>query len=79
MSDDRPPDLEFRATVRARRLRFHEEPQVRVDLTGDQDDASSSGSRRRDLPDRVQAHTTYRDVRIDEAILSWVDAPDDPT
>ncbi|GAA4888968.1 hypothetical protein [Actinomycetospora straminea] len=78
MSDDRPPDLEFRARIRADRLRFHEEPEVRVDLTGDQDDDSTSGSRRRNLPDRVQALTTYRDIQVDEAILSWIDAPDDP-
>lgn len=73
MSPDRPPDVEFRSTVRARRLRFREDPQVRVDLTGDQDDASTSGSERENLPGRVRSHVTYTDVRVDEAILSWLD------
>jgi hypothetical protein len=72
VSEDRVPDIEFRATVRARRLRFHEEPEVRIDAT-------RSGSRRINLPDEVRAHVTYEDVQVDEAILSWVEAPDDPS
>ncbi|MFC5140362.1 hypothetical protein ACFPK1_19140 [Actinomycetospora rhizophila] len=72
MSEDREPDIEFRASVRARRLRFHREPQVRIDAT-------RSGSRRVNLPDEVRPHVTYEDVQIDEAILSWVEAPDDPS
>ena len=70
MSEDREPDVEFRASVRARRLRFHAQPQVRID-------ASRSGSRRTNLPDEVEAHVTYRDVQVDEAILSWIEDPDD--
>jgi hypothetical protein len=63
MSDDREPDIEFRSRVRARRLRFHDEPEVTVDAT-------VSGSRRVNLPDRVRAGVTYRDVQVDEAILA---------
>lgn len=73
MSEDRAPDIEVRSTVRARRLRLAEVPDVRVDLTGDQDDASTSGSERENLPDRVRSHVTYTDIRIDHAILSWID------
>lgn len=62
--------------MRARRLRFAEVPDVRVDLTGDQDDASTSGSERENLPDRVRSHVTYTDIRIDHAILSWIDPPE---
>ncbi|MEJ2890030.1 hypothetical protein [Actinomycetospora aeridis] len=69
MSGDRAPDVEFRSSVRARRLRFHAEPRVEVD-------ASRSGSRRTNLPDEVEAHVTYSDVRVDEAILSWLEEPD---
>jgi hypothetical protein len=76
VSEDRAPDIEVRSTVRARRLRFAEVPDVRVDLTGDQDDASTSGSERENLPGRVQAHVAYTDVRIDHAILSWIDPPE---
>lgn len=77
MSEDRPPDIEVRSTVRARRLRFEEVPDVRVDLTGDQDDSSTSGSERENLPDRVQSHVTYTDIRVDHAILSWLDPPEE--
>jgi hypothetical protein len=76
VSEDRAPDIEVRSTVRARRLRFEAVPDVRVDLTGDQDAASTSGSERENLPDRVRAHVTYTDVRIDHAILSWLDRPE---
>jgi hypothetical protein len=79
MSGERPPDVEFRSSVRARRLRFGDQPEVQVDLVGDQDEASSSGSRRHGLPDRVQPHVTYEDIRVDEAILSWLDPPDETT
>ncbi|GLZ44977.1 hypothetical protein Acsp06_11620 [Actinomycetospora sp. NBRC 106375] len=73
MSDDRAPDVEVRAAVRARRLRFHAEPQVRIDAT-------RHGSRRTNLPDEVAPHVTHEDVRIDAAILSWLEAPgDDPS
>ncbi|WP_433787160.1 hypothetical protein ACQPX6_10025 [Actinomycetospora sp. CA-101289] len=77
MSEDRAPDIEVRSTVRARRLHFEEVPDVRVDLTGDQGDASMSGSERENLPDRVQPHVTYTDVRIDHAILSWLEQPEE--
>ncbi|PVZ14532.1 hypothetical protein [Actinomycetospora cinnamomea] len=76
MSEEREPDIEFRSTVRGRRLRFEAVPDVRVDLTGDQDDASRSGSERENLPDRVRRHVTYTDVRVDHATLSWLDPPD---
>jgi len=76
VSEDRAPDIEFRSTVWARRLRFGAVPEVRVDLTGDQDEASTSGSDRENLPDRVEPHVTYTDVRIDHAILSWMDPPE---
>ncbi|MDD7941171.1 hypothetical protein PHK61_22390 [Actinomycetospora lutea] len=72
MSEDRAPDIEFRASVRARRLRFDEEPDVRIEAT-------RSGSRRTNLPNEVRAHVTYEDVQVDAAILSWIDTPDEPT
>jgi hypothetical protein len=77
VSEEREPDIEVRSTVRARRLRFGAVPDVRIDLTGDQDDASVSGSERVNLPDRVDAHVTYTDVRIDHATLSWLDPPEE--
>ena len=75
MTPRRRPAVEFRATVRARRLRFEEVPDTRVELTGDQDDASRSGSERVHLPRHVRRHETYEDIRIDHAILAWLDVP----
>jgi hypothetical protein len=76
VSEDREPDIEVRSSVRGRRLRFEAVPDVRIDLTGDQADTSTSGSERENLPDRVEPHVTYTDVRIDHAILSWLDPPE---
>ncbi|MHC1560433.1 hypothetical protein ACR9E3_15875 [Actinomycetospora sp. C-140] len=72
MNDDRTPDVEVRAAVRARRVRFHAEPRVHIDAT-------RHGSRRTNLPDEVAAHVTYEDIRVDAAILSWLEATDDPS
>jgi hypothetical protein len=66
VSGDREPDIEFRSRVRARRLRFQDDPEVRVDAT-------ASGSRRVNLPDRVRRDVTYRDVQVEETILAWLD------
>jgi hypothetical protein len=68
VSEDREPDVEFRARVQARRLRFEDVPEVRID-------ASASGSERVNLPDRVARHVSYEDVQIDHAMLSWLEPP----
>jgi hypothetical protein len=68
VSEDREPDVEFRARVRARRLRFEAVPEVHID-------ASTSGSDRVDLPERVERHVTYEDVHIDHAMRSWLEPP----
>jgi len=68
MSEDRRPDVEFRARVQARELRFEAVPDVRIE-------ASTSWSDRVGLPDRVDRHVTYEDVCIDHAILAWLDPP----
>lgn len=76
MTDDRRPDPEtrrtadilFTARVKADELRFETAPENRVEFTEDADGAS--GSRRTNLPDRVEEHVTYRDVEIDYAIAA---------
>lgn len=69
-------DIRFDATVRARRLRFHEQPRTRVEFFGTTTHESSSD--RTGLPDRVQAGTTYRDVRVDYRLAAALDDPEEP-
>ncbi|GAA4851438.1 hypothetical protein GCM10025787_38370 [Saccharopolyspora rosea] len=67
--------ISFDATVRARRLRFHEQPRTRVEFFGAT--AHESSSDRTGLPDRVQAATTYRDVRVDYRLKAALDDPEE--
>jgi len=76
VSHDRRPDPETRRTadilltarVKADELRFETAPENRVEFTEDAEGAS--GSRRTNLPDRVEEHVTYRDIEIDYAIAA---------
>jgi hypothetical protein len=58
-------DIEFTAEVSAQRLRFDEVPDTPVEFTGSPEHESASGSARVNLPERVQAAVTYRDVQVD--------------
>jgi len=64
---DRPEnaDISFTAEVSAESLRFDDVPETRVEFTGSPAYESASGSDRVNLPERVQAAVTYRDVRVD--------------
>ncbi|QUH05571.1 hypothetical protein HUO13_36615 [Saccharopolyspora erythraea] len=62
------PDISFTATVRARTLRFHVDPDARVEFTGEVEGTSESA--RTGLPEPVRAEITYRDVRIDYRLLA---------
>jgi hypothetical protein len=71
-----PADLDFRATVEAKELRFDEVPETSVVFTGDPGNRSASGSDRTNLPDHVEAEVTYRDVRVEYSIYSTlIDQP----
>ncbi|MBB5158656.1 hypothetical protein [Saccharopolyspora phatthalungensis] len=72
-SSDGAHDIGFHATVRARRLRFQAEPDVRVEFLGTAQGESSAD--RVGLPRRVAAGVTYRDVRIDYRLTASVDDP----
>lgn len=61
----RSPDISFSATVRARRMRWAQDPHTRVTFTGSPGFESVSESDRIGLPDRVRAGETYRNVRVD--------------
>jgi hypothetical protein len=53
------------AGVAADELRFGDEPETHVGFHGSPGRESVSRSERRNLPDRVEAGTDYRDVRVD--------------
>ncbi len=64
-------DVEIGASVQAKRLRFREKPQTRVELHGELHEpeghgelGTASGSERQNLPDEVEPGVTYRDVRV---------------
>lgn len=65
------PDVEIGASVKAKRMRFHDKPRTEVDLHGEvvepdrrEDVETTSGSDRRNLPNEVEPGVTYRDVTV---------------
>jgi len=78
-SDERPPDLEIGATVRADRLRFRDRPETDVEFTGQSVAETDSGSERENLPEEVEPGVTYRDVEVGWRAAAWVEnAADEP-
>ena len=72
-SDERPPDVEIGATAKAKRLRFEQRPETRVEFTGKSVAESDSGSERENLPDEVEPNVTYRNVRIGWRAAAWAE------
>jgi hypothetical protein len=62
MSRRHRPEIEFTARVAARELRFEEVPETKVEFP---DGIGESRSRRHNLPDKVEAGVTYRNVVVD--------------
>ena len=58
------PDVEIGAVVRAKKLRFKSKPKTDVELRGEPNIDSGSGSKRENLPDEVEPGVTYRDVHV---------------
>jgi hypothetical protein len=58
------PDIEIGASAKAKRLRFEEAPDARVDFRGETEREQVSGSERENLPHEVEPGVTYRDVRV---------------
>ena len=78
-SEERPPDIEIGAVARAESVRFGEKPDSSVEFHGDSIAESDSGSERQNLPEEVEPHVTYRDVRIGWRAAAWVEnAADKP-
>jgi hypothetical protein len=58
-------DVEIGARVEAEELVFRREPWTRVVHWAGPEGESASGSDRVNLPERVEARVTYREVRVD--------------
>ena len=59
------PDLEMRAAVKAKELRFEVKPDVEVRAYGDSPYTAESSSERENLPDgELEPGVTYRDLAV---------------
>ncbi len=65
------PDVEIGASVKAKRLRFHDKPETDVEVHGEiaepdrhEELDTTSGSERHNLPDEVEPGEDYRDVEV---------------
>jgi hypothetical protein len=58
------PDIEIGAVVRAKKLRFNKAPRTDIRFEGEPEIESGSGSKRENLPDKVEPGVTYRDVHV---------------
>jgi|EndMetStandDraft_9_1072997.scaffolds.fasta_scaffold42307_3 hypothetical protein len=72
-SEERPPDIEIGATVRADRMRFDRRPETDIEFVGRSVEEDESGSERINLPDEVEPGKTYRDVRVGWRAAAWVE------
>lgn len=86
--DERPPDIEVGARVKAKKLRFRRKPKTRVEFQGgtrvrsddrieDVELKTDSHSERRNLPEEVEPGVTYRNVEIGWAARAQAVIPDD--
>jgi hypothetical protein len=71
--NDRGPAIILRASASAREVRFAAQPQIVVRLCGGVTD-SVRVVERRNLPERIQPGTTYRDVYVAVEILGHLNA-----
>jgi pyruvate/2-oxoglutarate dehydrogenase complex dihydrolipoamide acyltransferase (E2) component len=69
------PDIDFSASVKARELRFEEEPQAEVRFWGHPERNSVSVNERKNLPEEVQQGVTYHNISVRSRIASELVAP----
>jgi hypothetical protein len=85
--EDRAPEIEVGARMKARRLRFRRKPETRVEFEGgtrirsderveDVELETESGSERHNLPEEVEPGVTYRDVEVGWAAEARLRMPD---
>ncbi|GAA1668118.1 hypothetical protein GCM10009733_077060 [Nonomuraea maheshkhaliensis] len=70
------PDVEIRASVKARELRFRARPEVRTHAETEPSGEHASGSDRTNLPAQVAAGVTYHDIQLDFRIAARLTDPD---
>jgi hypothetical protein len=70
------PDIEIGAVVRAKKLRFKKTPKTDIRFRGEPEIESGSGSKRENLPDKVEPDVTYRDVHIRWGAAAKLKPPD---
>lgn len=71
------PDIELSASVKARELRFEEEPLTEVRFWGHPERNSVSANERKNLPQEVRQGVTYRDVGVQSYIASELAATEE--
>jgi pyruvate/2-oxoglutarate dehydrogenase complex dihydrolipoamide acyltransferase (E2) component len=71
------PDIDFSASVKARELRFEEEPQTEVRFWGYPNRNSVSVNERKNLPEEVWQGVTYRNISVLSRIASELVAPEE--
>ena len=71
------PDIDFSASVKARELRFEEEPQTKVRFWGHPERNSVSVNERKNLPEKVRQGVTYHEVSVRSRIASELVAPEE--
>ena len=72
----RNPDIDFSASVKARELRFEEEPQTEVRFWGHPERNSVSVNERKNLPEKVRQGVTYHNISVRSRIASELVAPE---
>jgi pyruvate/2-oxoglutarate dehydrogenase complex dihydrolipoamide acyltransferase (E2) component len=73
----RNPDIDFSASVKARELRFEEEPQTEVRFWGHPERNSVSVNERKNLPEKVRQGVTYHNISVRSRIASELVAPEE--
>ena len=71
------PDIDFSASVKARELRFEEEPQTEVRFWGHPERNSVSVNERENLPEEVRQGVTYQNIGVRLRIASELVAPEE--
>ena len=71
------PDIDFSASVKARELRFEEEPQTEVRFWGHPERKSVSVNERENLPEEVRQGVTYQNISVRSRIASELVAPEE--
>ncbi|PRX70456.1 hypothetical protein B0I32_101544 [Nonomuraea fuscirosea] len=69
------PDVEIRASVKARELRFQARPEVSTHTEAEPGGEHASGSDRKNLPAQVTAGVTYHDIQLDFRLAARLTAP----